>query len=615
MQDGVTRVAGNSPVPGKAVMLAIRFAVLLSLLVPFAVQATPKHFHVGVGCTYTKIKDALDAERLNPGSPADFIWIVHNQAYTDQDVQIHDQNVFVYGGVDTCTDASVTGTTTLSGSGGAAKSVMTISGNSQVWLGGLTITQGDNSDSGVGGGINFVGTGKLTIGSSNISNNHAGYGGGINFRGTGGTDNVAELWINDETLITNNTAASSGGGIRIEGNARLYVTRPQVWIALNHADGGYGGGVQVIGPAQADLGSPGYLLAEYLGVIYENTAKYGGGISVSAGSGDFEDGYLRLFTTDAQHPLRIEGNKASQDGGGVHVKSDDGLIYQGKAELCASGYRITANSAKEGAAIYAISYDNTRNSRVYSWRQCGDSELDAVTCSSDDCNRIDGNVAQDISGHATPGSTILLHSGTEFTGGALRIEGNQGAHALRVLSGDTSLVTIADCLLDANILTSDLVAADAQTTLSLRNCTLANNQIAAGVAVRSGGILEMFDDIFAQGQTASLTYTGGNPNNLTIDYVMSMEVASLAQGSHVVQGDPSFVDPSHNDYRLLPTSAAIDVAPVLAGNNRDLDNRPRDLDSPNVPNLDGVRDLGAYERQVRYCGTADTLFCNNFEFD
>ena len=108
--------------------------------------------------------------------------------------------------------------------------------------------------------------------------------------------------------------------------------------------------------------------------------------------------------------------------------------------------------------------------------------------------------------------------------------------------------------------------------------------------------------------------TGGNPAaNLHIDYVLSMEVASLAQGSHVVQADPSFVDVASGDYHLLPISLAIDRAPPVAGDTLDLDGLPRDQDIASIPNQDGVRDLGAYERQLRYCGAADTIFCSGFD--
>ncbi|MEO8672822.1 MAG: hypothetical protein ABI411_16000 [Tahibacter sp.] len=47
---------------------------------------------------------------------------------------------------------------------------------------------------------------------------------------------------------------------------------------------------------------------------------------------------------------------------------------------------------------------------------------------------------------------------------------------------------------------------------------------------------------------------------------------------------------------------------------RDLDSHLRDLDTASVPNLDVTRDPGAYERQLRDCGAADTVFCNSFHF-
>jgi len=34
-----------------------------------------------------------------------------------------------------------------------------------------------------------------------------------------------------------------------------------------------------------------------------------------------------------------------------------------------------------------------------------------------------------------------------------------------------------------------------------------------------------------------------------------------------------------------------------------------------VPNLGDVRDLGAYERQLHYCGAAYTVFCSTFDYD
>ena len=135
------------------------------------------------------------------------------------------------------------------------------------------------------------------------------------------------------------------------------------------------------------------------------------------------------------------------------------------------------------------------------------------------------------------------------------------------------------------------------------------------IVVRSAGALDLFNDIFAEGGArTTLLYTGGNPAQyLHVDHVMSMEIASLAQGSQVIQADPLFVDAAHGDYRLQPASPAIDLAPAITGDDFDLGGGPRDVDIAMTPNLDGVRDLGAYERQIGACYTSDTVYCDGFD--
>lgn len=198
---------------------------------------------------------ALDAERANPGTPADFIWIARNansDYYTAQDIQVHDQNVFLYGGVDSCIDSSISGTTILSGSGSAAKAVMTISGNSQVWLSALhhprratpavaasAAASTSSAPASSPSAVRASATTRPAMAPASTSMAPA-------------ASSIAELWINYDTIISNNTAATSGGGLRVEGNSLLRVVDDQAWIANNHADGGYGGGILVISPAPGD---------------------------------------------------------------------------------------------------------------------------------------------------------------------------------------------------------------------------------------------------------------------------------------------------------------------------------------------------------------------------
>ena len=109
----------------------------------------------------------------------------------------------------------------------------------------LSIESGNNLG-GYGGGIHFDGTGSLRLDTTTLKNNKADYGGGINFTGSGGP---AVLTLDIYSQVINNSAAGSGGGIRIDGQGYLSAMRDGTLIALNHAPEGYGGGINVVGPA------------------------------------------------------------------------------------------------------------------------------------------------------------------------------------------------------------------------------------------------------------------------------------------------------------------------------------------------------------------------------
>lgn len=483
-----------------------------------------------------------------------------------------------------------------------------------------------------GGGIDFEGTGSMTISNSSIHNNSADYGGGIDFKGTGdpATDLPAVLQLNQNTLILNNTASTSGGGIRIEGDAQLLTVEPQTFIAFNHAPGGYGGGIEMLGgDATAVIGSPGYNGAP---LIEYNSAEYGGGLAMLAQQQSWNGQYTYLFTTDPSAPTGIADNAASHVGGGVYLKPYVGNTDVGFVTFCAADFRITDNIAQEGSAIYA---DTDRNAikgnegstvdlnPIENSTDCANSLIDpfeygAQSCAGRaDCNVINDNAAEDTGGNPTNGAAILVQSQGVLRGHRVSVSGNRGGAAVRQLTDGGGEVYLVNCLLADNTLSGPLIDAytpgtlDIYSSLELDNCTLVGSTLGSGPVIHDQvGVTTLTDSIIDQPGHVTLALDGFADS---VSYLLSNDTSTLPTQSGVVQGEPTFVDAAMSDYHLHASSLGVDFAPAAGG--IDLDGLPRDTDLSSVPNVYGPRDLGAYERlnPSDKCGANDSFFCDGFD--
>lgn len=518
---------------------------------------------------------------------------------------------------------------TINGSGSGGR-VLSIAGNSNITLRYLEITGGNLSGnpSGDGGGIGFEGTGLLTLDTSEIYNNSADYGGGVNFNGTGtaGTNPPAVLQLNQNTLILDNTANTSGGGIRIEGDAQLLVLQPKTLIEGNHAPGGYGGGIEVLGPATADIGSPGY---NGLAVIYDNDAKYGGGIAAYSPANG-EEARINLFTVDPLQPVQVANNVASATGGGIFLHPHYTVEEQAEARLCAFDFRIDDNVAQEGAAIYAdeehfiyiggtsyhggivaLNTDVTPDGATICNAQQRLS-LGAVSCAiGTRCNTIQGNVNEDDGGSPTTGATILMQSDGTLAARQFVMLGNIAGNTIRAI-GETNeddlraRFSLNDCLVADNTVSSDLIQLEGSYFFgpNIDGCTIADNSIGSDFIVQN---LDRLTDslVFQPSKLAGA---------VSSSYVLANDTSMLhGDGSVLFLNDPKFVDAAHQDYHLRIDSPAVDFAAASGG--VDLDGYPRDIDLPTLANTYGPRDVGAYERQNLFneCGTSDSLFCDGFD--
>jgi hypothetical protein len=572
---------------------------------------------VDSSCNFGSIQAAISAA-ADSATCAAGTRIILNQSgdYTNQHLTITNKNITLMGRANAAqcgTPQPVCGVPPLFLTCPTAP-LRTIEGNikirgaSNVTIQYLDITHGNGAADGNGhtwgGGIDYAATGRLDLYTSTVDYNTANDGGGIRFQGYGGH---ADLYLHSHTQIDNNTATSggSGGGIRVEGDAKLYADEANIWIHDNIAPG-KGGGIIVIGPASAHIGSSGDIFFGVpVGVVYNNTANYGGGIAVFSDS--IGGPMIEVDAADPNHPVRIERNRAYHTGGGIYLGPS---TYTAYAML--GGAQIDGNAAQEGSGIY-VDLDSSLASSP------GHLELKAGHCAAGiECNTVSNNraVATDSQGNETPtaGSAILLQTQAFADLQQLAMRGNTGAHVLRVADGLISPLGLDTCLIAGNTVSAELITLG-NASAFVNQCTFANNNIGAPAVLLVASDFSLTNSIFVQKPLRAVDSTVANPN-LTLDYILAIETdISLSGGQHILYGNPSFVDPANGDFHLGANSLAIDKAPPGTADDRDLDNRPRDQDISNIPNVDGPRDLGAYERQSPFdgCGAADTIFCNGFD--
>jgi hypothetical protein len=565
-------------------------------------------------CGYAFIQDAIDAAHDSPGE--DYIFIASNRTYEDQHLVITDQDVDIEGGFTDCSDFDPgLDQTTIGGTSG--HSVFEIEGTSHVLLGNMIITGAVMDADHSGGGIYFGGQGDLTLNLAWVFANQAGYGGGIDVSPFGPTTlNLIG------SVVSANTALVSGGGIRVEGPTTLTVTHSPSqydnYISQNTAlgqdsDGGFGGGIEVLGPAVANFSS----------VLALNVGPNGGGIAAIA----TEDGPARVnvYTTDANSPVSIYGNHATTWGGGIYLSPyvDNG----NNAILCMNDFAVDANVASNGAALF-LRWDGFLGSIAYLNTPAGCTPPpDAVACApATACNEMNDNRSELDDGTPSDGSTVYLMNDGAFAANRfaarrnVSLDGYLVEFAAHTATTDGNYVRLHNCLLVDNVVGDHLLNGDgnaAGSQMLVDNCTLANNQIESpGTAVIGG-------DLNFIGVTNSIVYQPehevvqfqGPPGDLTTAYVLTNSAASLNGGVGIVVDAPQFVEAANGDYHQARTSPGVDFAPATEG--ADLDGNSRNVDLADVVDRWGPMDVGAYEIQTQAvggaCSASDTIFCSGFD--
>jgi predicted outer membrane repeat protein len=524
--------------------------------------------------------------------------------------------IALIGGYDGyCNDTPNGSFTEIYAGNNSGNSVLEVGGTAAVYLYNLILTGATGVN--VGGGINFHGRGELHLTNVEVAGNHADYGAGIFAQG----DDALAVFLHHDTTIDDNTAKHAGGGLRIQGHTRLYALEPNIRIIGNEAyppDGdGTGGGLQVLGPARADLGS--------VDISY-NSARLGGGIALNVNNTD--QAVVRMFRTNPFVPVSISHNTAASNGGGIYNtahETDGSTPVHTPGLVCGAGYSIDANAAADGAALFGNDdtdfFDETAVSAYFDLLVgsandtpfCGPepaSQLGGVACSAGGpCNSINGNIAQ-----TADGSIVHVKALGAFDANFVEMRRNGASHLFDL--NDFRDYSVRECLIAGNSMRGNLAdISGGNATLFLDACTVADNTIASGsvfagdVHVRRSILWEPGNTLFSPPAISDQTKE-----------VIANDVSTLSDDPSVLAVvDPGFVSPGTGDYHLLSNSPAVDYAAADSLSATDLDGSPRSVDlvSSQTPNRFGPVDLGAYELQTYTppppCAQSDKVFCNGFE--
>ena len=490
--------------------------------------------------------------------------------------------------------------------------------NSLIVLDRFDIYGGVNTAEFETGGIKVRGDVTLTLSNSLIRDHESHFGGGIQISGS----DVSVLVIN--TVIKDNTSIYAGGGVSCTNSAQFTLMQNSS-IRNNEALGspdlnlepGHGGGLYAHSLCQASLlsGDNNDLFSVDYGVISNTAQGQGGGVYIAGGANVD-------LTGNRNHPASIIGNIANIDtsnviigGGGIYIQGDGNLPSDGSSFRATNG-RIEFNTAKHAGAGFGVTSGGTFTMKRAEGR-CWD---------SDKCSSLSLNFVTDATGNAAAG--YIYDVSTASISGTYISQNNANEAALFELNHVGYLKLEGNLIINNGPLgqpfASELIDITGNNSfasnLDFSYNTVAENNVAKHFYLHGSSQqwLRIYNSIITdQGDILAIN-TGNIDPDLIINcnYVHEMDSISNATSAQPnfnqdnFNLDPDFVNPGNGDYHLSPNSLAKD----LCNNNQaqgqftDLNGHTRGYDDPNVVDLRGPYDAGAYEDI-----SADLIFFNSFD--
>lgn len=465
----------------------------------------------------------------------------------------------------------------------------------------LTITNGTGMS--LGGELNYSGglsirdvLGNISLNHVSIESNNGYKGGGLSvYNGSTVNPTVLIMDISD-TIIQQNSSINKGGGLschQLDDNTKIVVNLKQGSSIRNNHAGVDGGGIInnrceinfYAGVSSQTVNTPEFEL-------YNNTANNSGaGIWSQAGTTNFIGSYTQ--------PVNIVENQANLDsnangaGGGVHMTSNRAI-----ANL--TNTYVTGNSTgKYGAGLYAfqsIINMTTANSG----------------CSYDRyCSKINENILENLSSGG--GAAMATRFSGKINVKQTLIENNNADQF-----GYVAFVTDnGEIVLEGNLIknngndntysnNSGLLSKNGGIITVSYNTVLGNVERVFQIGLT--GIVSLYGNII--NETGNILHTQ-NSSVVTFNCNMINDTSTIAVPmTDTIEAVAIFIDEANNDYRLSASSIqAIDVCDnAIYSPGRDLGNKFRGLDNPNVIDVNGFYDLGAYEHD-----DGDLIYKDSFE--
>lgn len=235
---------------------------------------------------------------------------------------------------------------------------------------------------------------------------------------------------------------------------------------MNLADGG---GLVIRSTSRVAHGYVGSSGVGALGAIYGNSAKWGGGVTVVAGSGADESADILIGNADPDPPVAIRGNFASEGGGAIYAWPEENFSGGGLAWVSVTHADISDNAALRGAVAYAdVSGDFPGSDIAFGSNLFGPE----FACGAY-CVHIFGNESVDANGAATDGALFHVTDQSRIEIERGLVDGNAAG---RVFDSDGRL-EVHDSLVAGNTLQYEVVRSSG--ILWLGDSTLAGNAVGA----------------------------------------------------------------------------------------------------------------------------------------